>query len=703
MKNPARMNRSRAIRVSVRTGHALTAGWLVFLAIIGLWVFHRLGGFDLWSTFTRPDGTTVRFAKTFGGIDHPFHATRADLLRRALLDGELLRWISPHQGGYPVEFYPLGAAAFEVAVWAATLGLIPMMAAHKIAVIVIFLLPALGFLLLASFDRITIGVGVLALIFHISARGWWWSGGYMELVDWGLVSSFLAMTAVLLFLPLSCRAVRYRSVRWGALAGMVAAFAVYTNARSFLPLAAVAAGMVASLAWEADRKSELPAKLTLSALIVGVAGLLSAPLLISIFRFQDLYFFVIYNQYHSLGEYGRASITAVSGPVFVLAMLGLVTAFVLPNLVAGRLVAFTFMAYVLMTILLSGLTIGPHIEQLEAVRLMPVQRALTIYLAALGIYGAMSMVARWANRYRRAIVELGLLASGIATVLLYVVLGSTPIHASDRALYPVLTTGDSYVFEQQEAVELASARAEVGTAILVLGATLSWHDQFWSFQWSDRPFFFDDWLWYWQRDHFGSYDPTIEHRYPDLSSTLDPEYLRIHGIGAVIASARAANTAAASPLLEQVADLGGYRVYLVNDPTQIITAEGATTTAISIENQRFSADVSAPTTTFEVRRNWFPRWTATVDGHPAAVSKDEHGYMVVTSSTPGTHIEVVYGVDGWDWLGRVLLALGVAVAAGAIVQPRRIERRLGIENAPPYTQGSIGTSMIVGRSRSNAT
>ncbi|HET9661578.1 MAG TPA: hypothetical protein VFP05_14680 [Thermomicrobiales bacterium] len=677
------MNRSGNLASRPRTARAIDAGWVVVLLVISLWVFHRLGAFDLWSTVARADGTTVRIVKTFGGVDHPFHATRADLLRHALLDGELLRWISAHQGGYPVEFYPLGAPAFETGIWALFLGTLPMMAAHKIAIIVIFLLPAAGFLLLAQLDKLPLGVGVLALAFHLSARGWWWSGGYMELVDWGLVSSFLAMVAVLLFLPIAWRAIRARSARWGAAAAIVASFAVYTNVRSFLPLGAVAVGTLVCLAWESDRRLAIRGKATIAVVIVTIAGLVTAPLLIAILRFQDLYYFVVYQKYGSFGDYWHASISAVSGPIFVLAIAGLISVFALKQLAVGRLVAFTLAAHVLMTILLSDLTPGPHIEQLEAVRLMPFQRALAIYLAALGVYAILTIAARLAKRYRIAIVNLGMLATAIAALLLYVVLDSTPIHASDRGMYPVLMTGESYFLDQQEAVELADARAEPGTAILVLGSMLSWHDQFWSFQWSDRPFFFNDWLWYWQTDHFGQYDPETEHAYPDPASTLDNGYLQAHGIGAVVVSQQMLQAALASPLLQPILQGSAYSVFLVENPTPIITADGAETTSIEVDNQRYAAVVSAPATTFEIRRNWFPRWTATVDGKQTTISKDDQGYMVVTSETPGTRIEIVYGIDGWDWLGRLLLVLGVGSAAVAILQPRRVERLLRLDSSSP--------------------
>ena len=63
------------------------------------------------------------------------------------------------------------------------------------------------------------------------------------------------------------------------------------------------------------------------------------------------------------------------------------------------------------------------------------------------------------------------------------------------------------------AVDQADEQAPPGTAILILGTTVSWHDQMWATLWSDRLFFYDDWLWYWQREHVGDYDPETEHAY----------------------------------------------------------------------------------------------------------------------------------------------------------------------------------------------
>lgn len=667
-------------RIRIVTARWIDLGWVVLFGAIALWVFHRLGAFDLWRQISLPDGTTVRVVRTFGAVDHPFHASRAELLRRSLGDGELLRWVSAHQGGYPVEFYPLGTPAFEVVIWALLLGTLPMMAAHKIAVITIFLLPALGYFLLAREDQIPLGVGLLALVFHISARGFWWSGGFMELVEWGLVSSSLAMATLVAFLPLSFHAVQKRSVRWGAAAAAVAAFAVYTNVRSFVPMVAIALGMLASLLWESDTRDSLRGRIAVGAGIVVVAGLLAAPLLIALARFNDLYFFVLYEKYDSLRAYWDASVTAVSLPVFLLGFVGLGGVFLRDELRAGRFVAFTTLAYVVITVLLSGLIPGPRVEQLEATRLMPFQRALTIYLAAVGVYLLLSAAARLTGRYRDELVNLGLLGAVALTLLLYVFVKGSPVPESDRALVPVLSTADASILEQQRAVELADERAMPGTAVLVLGSVLSWHDQFWSMEWSDRPFYFNDWLWYWQTDLAGEYDPEAEHVYPDAASTLDSDFLTGQGIGAVVVTGAALDAARMSPDLEEISAGPIYSVFLVRDGTPIITAEGAETTEIDIGNQRFAATVSVPSTTFQIRRNWFPRWTAIVDGQPASVSKDENGFMTVTASAPGTRVEVVYDVDDWDWVGRALLVAGIASAAIAVVQPRRVERLLRIQS-----------------------
>ncbi|MEZ4507482.1 MAG: hypothetical protein R2848_16930 [Thermomicrobiales bacterium] len=65
---------------------------------------------------------------------------------------------------------------------------------------------------------------------------------------------------------------------------------------------------------------------------------------------------------------------------------------------------------------------GPNIEQLEATRLMPFQRALTFYLAAVAVYVTLTLLADLIKRYRLTIVNLGV--AGILLTLLCISLST---------------------------------------------------------------------------------------------------------------------------------------------------------------------------------------------------------------------------------------------------------------------------------------
>ena len=67
------------------------------------------------------------------------------MLWRELASGNVLRWIGQHQGGYPVEFYPLGEAWLEAVVRGLSLGSLPVESAHTLAVIVLFLAPGAAY------------------------------------------------------------------------------------------------------------------------------------------------------------------------------------------------------------------------------------------------------------------------------------------------------------------------------------------------------------------------------------------------------------------------------------------------------------------------------------------------------------------------------------------------------------------------------
>lgn len=634
----------------------------IFMALL-LWVANRLGAFQLWTRVISPDGVETRVANGYGAVDHPFHAVRAQTLLDALRDGHLLRWIGNHQGGYPAEFYPLGVAALDVVGWALAFGSLPMVAIHKLVVIAIFLLPVAGYLLMAGFDRRSLGVALLAGAAHCCVRGWWWSGGSMELVEWGLVTNVAAATALLIVLPLTVRYLK-DGIGWtGGLAAALAAFALVTNPRSGIALAALLVG--ASVAVLIER-TMIEAIAKRAAILVSIAGLLAAPEIVSLLRFNDLYYFVHYSGYANAREFWDSSIRAVSGSFFVLGVAGLALAFFPGAGTVTRASAVTLAIYVVGTALLSEGT-GPSslIDQLETTRLMPFQRLLWLYLAATAVERALVWLGSSLRRRSRLLFVDGVLVvAALATAVLYVANPLSFIPETDRGLVTGPSSARPGIVDLQEAVETADGAAEPGTALLVLGtlnSTLAWHDQLWAPLWSDRPFFYDDWLWYWQTRHFGDYDPAIEHAYRNDASALDPEYLQRHGIGAVIVTGSAKEAAKLDQQLTPIRS-GVWDVYLVEKPTTIVTFGTNAPTEIDADEQRVSASGVAAGGEIIVRRNWFPRWTASVNGDEAPIRQTEDGYMVIASPDTGdVTLELRYEADWIDWLARGAVLAGIAL------------------------------------------
>ena len=174
-------------------------------------------------------------------------------------------------------------------------------------------------------------------------------------------------------------------------------------------------------------------------------------------------------------------------------------------------------------------------------------------------------------------------------------------------------------------MDQADAQAPPGTAILILGTTVSWHDQMWATLWSNRLFFYDDWLWYWQREHVGDYDPETEHAYRTDSATIDQSYLATHGIGAIIVTGEARGAASEASFLTPIRN-GIYDAYLVSGGTTLATIDGANLVSeIGDETIRISGIQAGGTVT--IRENWFPRWQANVDGKSVPVSHRSDGYI----------------------------------------------------------------------------
>jgi hypothetical protein len=641
--------------------------WLIAFAALLLWTANRLGAFDWWTTVRLADGATLRMPAAFGTVDHPFHTIRAELLLDAWRHFHSLRWVYEHQGGYPVEFYPFGAAALDVVGWALTFGALPMTLVHKLIVIAVFLAPSLGFWLIGRRAGLSAGAAFVATAAQIAVRGQWWSGGLQELVEWGMVTNVAAATELVIALPLLAGAAIKGNRRDAAVAGALAALSLYTNPRSFIALAAMGLGCVIAALLDSPSTKRQRNMIAGVALAAAVTVLLAAPEIISLARFNHLYFFVRYSWYVNLHAYYRSSVAAVSTPVFIVGIFGLAMALWLPRQAVIRAVAISLVIYVAATAwFVLGLWPSGFAEQLETTRLMPFQRLLWLAMAGYGAFVAIDGLRRIVGAWLR---EVALAALGVAIVIVYVAAPISAIPVSDRGLVKLPTIAQPGIADLQTAVKEANSRAPRGTAILVIGTTLSWHDQLWAAQSTDRPLFFNDWLWYWQTKNYGDYDPTKEHDYPDPTTALTAGYFSHHGIGAVVVHGAAQAAAAQSPLLSSIGQ-GIYDVYLVSNPVGIVTMGGANASSFSISSDRITATGTSGGTPILVRRNWFPRWKATVNGKPAAVTETSDGYMTVAAPPGQVDLELRYVVDRWDWIARVLAALGVLLCLAAMAPAR---------------------------------
>lgn len=660
---------------------------LLLAALCG-WVIWRFGGFDFFQTGSIA-GRSQTVVDTFAAVDHPFHATRAATLLRNVQEGDLLRWVGHHQGGYPVEFYPLGVAWFEVVLWFTAFGTVPIIAIHKLAVLLIFVMPAIGFCILARGDGLNPWLPILATVFHVTipggvwTNGGWTRGGYEELVRWGLVTNVAGATVALIACAALARAVIHGQAWWGGVASIMIAVAVYTNPRSLLAIVITTTAIVLTALIPRRDDAALPAPLIgRRVLLVGVASvLLAAPVLVPLVQYRDLYFFVRYESYTSFSEYWTNTVTAVSPPVIVATLGGVAIAIAMGRFPVARAFSLALLGYMLLTGVLSandGL-----IEQLEAPRLMPYQRLLMIYLAAFAVTQALGALVRW-FRVGRPGAVVGGLTAGTAIVVLILLWGSVWTLPEDYRTLAADTTADGTFAERpgaaaqseflafEEAVRLADSARPAGTAILVVGDREGWwHEQLWGPLWSDAPFFYDDWLWYWHTDHDGPYNYRQGHSYPDPSQAFDPAHLHTHAIGAVIVTdmdvpAGAVNprrAAAGDADLERAATVGGWDIYAVADPVPIVSNGLEPPTSLFVEDGRLEAAFEDAAGEVTIRRNWFPRWEAFADGIPVDVVRTDNGYMRVMVPEGTMMLELRYGTTFADWSARVAVIAGLAFVA----------------------------------------
>ncbi|MDQ2682816.1 MAG: hypothetical protein M3Y37_04755 [Chloroflexota bacterium] len=632
---------------------------LIAALILLVWAWRKLGFFTLQQTVSGPDGTPVRMPNALATVDHPFHAARFSVFLDAVRNGGVPRWVMGYQGGYPSEFYPFGSAVLDLIVWALSLGQLSLPMVHTWSVAVTFGLPVLGLLLLVHFAGLNLWAGVAAAAAHLCVRGWWWSGGSYELVEWGLITNVLAAAQVFLILVLAGGVLAGRSVRLFAPIALLTGWAIWTNPRSGIALLTVAVAIAIVVLIERADGSAIRRLVVLAVpFLLGIG--FAAPLVASLIRYNSLYFFVHYSGYEDIGAWWDSSKQAVSSPVLAAAVVGLVAVFTLPSTPMERLLSWTTIVYLLMTAWLVRVDWpGGWVEQLETTRLMPFQRLLMLALAGVALGKVASLVgSRWP--------EFALIGVTCAVPLAYVIQPPSWVPESDRGLVRIGTMAEPGIADLRVAVKEGDRVAPAGTAMLILGTTRYWHDHKWAELWTDRQLFFDDWLWWWQREHVGVYDPEIEHSYPIDSTALDAEFLRIHGIGVVVVTGQAAGPARGLDYLTPVRT-GTYDVYLVNDYRTTATIDEQPLVAeISRENV-VVPNLPAEGGTILLRVNWFARWTASAEGADLPVVHRPDGYMEVAVPPGVSAVTFTYARTSLDWamlllaLGSGLLVLGLAV------------------------------------------
>jgi len=655
---PAVVNARRPIRARLDLGGAMERAarlapttdrlCIAALAALAAYVAMRLGLFAAVGAADSPN--------TFSSLDHPFHIVRAQTLLRSLADGHLLRWVAHHHGGYPTEFYPLGFAWFEVAIWVLMAGQLSIPIVHRIAVIALFVAPGALFLAMSRRDRWPTIVALAAFALHLAIPGDMWAGGYTELVLVGLAPNVSAALLVLVAMTAASESLTTGSRRAAAVSALAAAGAIWCNPRSGLGLLVcfTAAGIMV-LRHETWRR---PAAHLV--LIASAAGLLAAPELVSLIRFRHLYYFIRYNDYRSSLDYVASSIDVVSVPGFVLAIVGTIAAFrAEPRHHVTRTAAVALLLFVPVTLILSyGAT--DLIPQLETTRLMPVQRILTVYLAAVGLHAVASAAAeRWPLWFSSPI------AIGGATVAALVVtylgpFGLMPVW--ERGLYATERSGTPEMSTFQQVIKVADQYAPPGTAILVIGdAVGEGHHQLWSPLRVERPFFYDDWMWYWHTRHRGPYNAQRVSKYEEwrLPEVLDRDYLDRNAIGAIVIDESFEWLAEDSPWLRRV--FGGTTgLFTVVNPVNVVSFGGNAAESIVSDNDRVVAVGTSGGGDALVRRNWFPRWKASVNGRPAPVFETDDGYMRVPIPAGAVALTVIYTVDWVDTIARVAFVIGLA-------------------------------------------
>lgn len=696
--------------------------WTLALVAVSVWLALRIGVADWYTHYplTLPDGTVVRLPNVYSAIDHPFHIAKERVTIDALEAGQLPRWIMATQGGFPVEFYPLGGDLIVAAVYFLGFGAIPVAIAHKLVVIGVLFLPPLAYWALARRDRLPLSVALLAGLLHLFARGTWLAGGSRELIDYGLWPDVFASYMPLFIILWGADWLRRGNRRGLLLTTLVATLAIYTNPRSILGIAAacLALGLVAAseharlwpvldrirVRWRrgarvahtgatpliralSRRGNPLVALVGRSALLTLLVGLLSAALLLPLRAHQDRYLFVHFIDFTSVADIWRLYNEAVLPQLVMLAGLGLVVGFVRRGFY-GRVFALLLpLSYLIVALVGWQFRTLPLFAQLEGPRLLPLLRPATIFLAALGAHELLRLALRLV-RLRGATVLTGLVTAGLAGFFL--LSGYSPLDAEQRGLPWLQETTDQPAFTAiARSAYLFTQESTPADKPLVFGSSISWHSAFWITALTGRAVYYDDWLWFWRAT-----DYDYRNALRDEPGALELPFLARHGLTMLLVDTNRQDLLALAdtkPYLRQLdpGTAGGYALYRVVAPpgpengwasltTGVVRAVRVRAEGLTVEGQTTQAGFA------RVLINDYPRWRATVNGQPAPITPSGAGYMLVPVPAGDVTIELSYHTEPIGWLARGLVVLGAVLLIGIVCWPARCRRYAARKRRAPF-------------------
>jgi hypothetical protein len=661
--------------------------WEIALLALILVVAVKVGALDWYTAYPAADGAGGRLPDTFASIDHPFHINKEHAVLDALRDGDFPGWISIHQGGFPSEFYPLGADLVVAAGWGIGLGQIPLEVVHKLVVIAVLFIPALAYWAIARRDRLPLGVAVTAALLHLFLPGNWLGGGPDELLWMGMWPNVFATYLTLPLILWTASYLRRGSGSAFALAAAVASLAIYSNPRSSIAVATalLAVGIVALLEHHQDRprrartrrqrqsmRASVRPLVQRSILLMLAIGLLCSALLVPLRSNQNLYEFSHFVEFDHPGQIWSYYREAVPTEIIALALLGMLIGLARREFYTRVLAVWLPLSYAVILIagwLLRDLSI---FAQLEGPRLIPLLRLPALFLAAVALHE----IVRFVIRLLRADRLLPAVNVAAVAIVALVVLTPVSILEADQRGLPDLETTDQQDFAAiARSVAIYQQSTTPDDRPFVVGSTISEHAAFWIPILTGDDAFLSNWVWNWRIPDYAN-----RTQLADVASGLRLDFLRRHALTMVLISTDSdatLNVARASPHLEELdpGTPGGYAIFRVSDSGPAtrgpVSVASGTVTSLdrSREHLRATVQTTQPTVV-TIAINAYPAWRATVNGQSTPIHQTDDGYMRVSIPAGASTLELRYTTQPAVWAGRVLVVLGILLVIAVALAPR---------------------------------